>query len=365
MHMVKIFTYILILSVCVSHAFQKSDDLILNNGFESTSYHHWLFRGNCEISSEISHSGDNAVKISNLNSDKNYAYQYLKNKTKEFTAIVWLYPKGEEYYTSIKFVANWDKFSLDNILSLDFTSDSLWISSIKQSITVKNSLSSDIWNKVEINTDSSGIVKNIFINEKFISRIISDELIPVNALILGSINKSQGEVFYDDISIISKIPDVIVSKDHFSLIQISTGRNFVGFTYGAGLSYGFDNNLITIRFIGADEINIQLIGAHPYENDYPEEESRDIAILYGRYIVTKNALISASLGAGYLGGIKRGNNISGHEFKKIQINTISFPIELQFIGFLSKNYGFIFTAYANVNNQESILGGQLGIYWKL
>ena len=142
------------------------------------------------------------------------------------------------------------------------------------------------------------------------------------------------------------------------------GKNNVGLSLGLGVSYSINNNIFTLRYIGADELNFQFIGVHPFENDSPQEKIRDIGILYGRSFPNGNKLLSFSVGISYLKCIKRGKKISGYKFNRKDIATISFPFEVQVISFVSKRFGFGLTGYVNLNKQESIYGGQLVFYYR-
>jgi hypothetical protein len=351
--------------VYLVQAFPKSKSVLQNGGFEDDGYRYWLFKGNSQYSSRSIRSGNKALEISADSSNSSYAYQYLKYAITDFTATLWLYPQSKEYRTSIKMVANWDKSSFDNIISLNFSSDSLLISSFNSLTRVENNLNINSWNKVVIKTDSSGLIKNIYTNDTLTSSIKSNDIIPVSALILGDMDSNaNGTVFYDDISITSKVADIIDAKSSFFMNQFSLGKNFVGLSYGMGIAYGFNNHLITLRFIGADEFDIQIVGVHPFEEDTPSEKLRDIGLLYGRYFVDGNSLFSLSAGISYLTGVKRGKLISDHEFEKKDLATLSFPIEIKAIRFSSKSFGLGLTGLANINKNKTIFAGMLGLYFK-
>jgi hypothetical protein len=361
--MIRIFFKIILINTIfilfTSRALCSSHSLISDGGFEH-GFRNWLFRGDCKVSSSTKNNGKNAVEVSTKKFIESYAYQYFEHPEKNFEATIWTYPRDKDYFGRIEIVANWDKFGADKIISISFSPDTIMVSSLDSPChSTINKFKNNSWNKISIITDSSGFKKNIKINDMFLCSIVSDNIIPASAIIIGNFNCSDcfGTIYYDDISIISKsFNTTIYNKDIF-LMKLGIGKSFAGPTFGFGLNYGKNKNLFSIRYLKGDEFRFNVEGHY----DSPALEIIEVGILYGRYYRDKNVLISLSGGISIVNGVERGKLISGKEYETIEISTFGLPIEAQFIMSFSNYFGVGVSVFANVNNQKSFVGGMIGI----
>jgi hypothetical protein len=344
------------ISQLVAENFFDPENLINNGGFELNKKHRWIIKGNAQITSEFSYEGENSLKLSGDNLSSGYVFQHFEDPIKNFEATFWIYPDTKSFATSLSFVSDWDKTGLNNILSITFTNTEVIISSPDSVLKKSLELENKYWYNISISTDSSGLKKTIFINDIFICSISTEDVSQIETLIIGNLNcpPCSGIFYFDDISVFDN-----AEKDENSLnpgiaASVGLGRTFVGPTFYFGASYRSDGHLISFRFIKGDEF--QLSFGHPnYES--PNENIKESALLYGRYLKKQNGIISVSGGIGYVKAIQRGG-----ESNKIEISTFGFALEGRLRYNFSDYWGLGFSLFTNINGQKITTGIAFCVY---
>jgi photosystem II stability/assembly factor-like uncharacterized protein len=135
-------------------------------------------------------------------------------------------------------------------------------------------------------------------------------------------------------------------------ISFGLGSSYFGPALYINLSYLYNNNVFTMRYLKADEFRFNIEGHH----DEPALSCSEFGILYGRSFIKDNLVLSLSAGVGYIKGIDRGDQIESKKYKRIDISTIGMPFEASFrfeFGF----FGVGGSWYGNLNSKKSFSGG--------
>jgi hypothetical protein len=351
---------LIILSLSLSNVtaenFLNKENLINNGGFELKKSHRWIIKGNAQITSKISYKGEYSIKLSNNSSSPAYIFQHFEHPIKNFNASFWFYLESKPVRNSIEFVSDWDKKGLNSILKISFADDSITISSFDTTVTKRLKLDSDDWHKVSIETDSAGLKKTIFLNDDLICSFASIDVSVIETLIIGDISGDlSGTIYFDEIMIFenSKIAHNSVSPGIFG--SVGLGRTFVGPTFYFSVSYSSNNNLFSFRYLKGDEL--QLSFADPVYKP-PNEKIQEFTLLYGREFRKGTGAVSFAAGIGYIYAIRRGENS-----EKIEISEIGLSLDGKFLIIISKYWGLGVAIFSNINQQKSVYGASLNVYF--
>ena len=142
-------------------------------------------------------------------------------------------------------------------------------------------------------------------------------------------------------------------------ISFGLGKNYFGPAINFGISYSFNNNVFTVKYLKANEFTFSAGG---YDSDEPLLKLEEVGALYGRTYREGNILLSLSGGISYIYGINRGKQMQPKEFEKIKISTIGIPFETSFRIEFNYFLGIGASCFGNLNNKKTYLGGMLNIY---
>lgn len=139
------------------------------------------------------------------------------------------------------------------------------------------------------------------------------------------------------------------------------GRSYFGPTFNGSISYSYNGNIFTARYLKADEFTWGDPGGGNVSED-PPLSMKEFGILYGRSDRTRNLVLSLSAGISYIDAVNRGRNIAEKEYEKVNIKTIGFPFEahirIEFTDFL----GIGGSCFGDLNSKKSFVGGAFNLY---
>jgi hypothetical protein len=138
-------------------------------------------------------------------------------------------------------------------------------------------------------------------------------------------------------------------------IRGGIGSCYFGLTSEKSLSFYYNENLFTIRYLKADPFVIGLGDIY----DEPELTMREIGILYGRSQRKRYMVLSLSGGISIINGVIRGKQLSEHKFEQINIAELSIPLEAEMRLEIANTVGIGFSVFANLNTKRAFLGGML------
>lgn len=161
------------------------------------------------------------------------------------------------------------------------------------------------------------------------------------------------------------ISDMVTDED-FAIDQAITkywlnagiGKCYFGPTIKLGISYEYNQNIFSIRYLKADEFRFRAGG---YNFEEPPLKFYEIAMLYSYPYRTHNMTIGFLAGIGYINGIERGTLIQNKLYESIKISQLSIPIEAYFKIEPFKYVSLGITGFGNINSKKSFLGGMLEI----
>jgi hypothetical protein len=139
--------------------------------------------------------------------------------------------------------------------------------------------------------------------------------------------------------------------------SIGLGKCYFGPTGYYSLSFAYNENICTVRYLTADEFKLNFGGAS-YDN--PMLSIKEKGMLYGRSYRKENLFLSLSGGIGYISGIDRGKKIAEKVYERVNISTYGIPFEAKFrfdIGFVGIGGAW----FGNINRQKFLSGGLLEI----
>jgi hypothetical protein len=142
-------------------------------------------------------------------------------------------------------------------------------------------------------------------------------------------------------------------------LSLGIGKNYFGPALNFSLSYSYDNNVFTVKFIKANEFTFSPGG---YDFNEPLLKLEEIGALYGKIYREGYILLSLSGGISYVYGINRGKQIQSKEYEKIKISTLGIPFEANFRIEINSFLGIGASCFGNLNNQKTYLGGMVQIY---
>ncbi|HEX2867968.1 MAG TPA: hypothetical protein VHO03_13060 [Ignavibacteriales bacterium] len=139
------------------------------------------------------------------------------------------------------------------------------------------------------------------------------------------------------------------------------GTSYFGAAFNWGLSYSYNENVFSARYIKADEFVWGSPGGGQSWDD-PQLKMREIGLLYGRS--HRNGILHLSLSGGlsYIDAVKRGAKISERQYEKINIQTIGLPLELHVRVEITDFLGIGGSCFGNLNSKRSYAGGSLNLY---
>ncbi|MFH1195683.1 MAG: hypothetical protein V1720_08200 [bacterium] len=137
------------------------------------------------------------------------------------------------------------------------------------------------------------------------------------------------------------------------------GKNYFGPTIGWNINYAFENNILSIHFLKADEIQLSVEGSYDFYD--PPLSYKETALLYGKSYRKEFLTLSAAGGIAFVNATDRGQKIEGNKYEKVSISTIGFPFEVKFRYEFGQTIGIGGTWFGNLNGKKSFTGGMLEI----
>lgn len=157
------------------------------------------------------------------------------------------------------------------------------------------------------------------------------------------------------------ISDMVTGEDFLNSSAITKywlnagiGKCYFGPTLKIGMSYEYNQNIFSFRYLKADEFQFSAGGDPPLK-------FYEIAVLYGYPYRVHNMTISLLAGIGYINGIERGMLIQNKLYESIKISQLSIPIETYFKIEPFKYFSLGITGFGNINSKRSFFGAMLEI----
>jgi hypothetical protein len=139
-------------------------------------------------------------------------------------------------------------------------------------------------------------------------------------------------------------------------INAGIGKCYFGPTLKIGMSYEYNQNIFSFRYLKADEFRFSAGG---YNFEDPPLKFYEIAVLYGYPYRVHNMTISLLAGIGYINGIERGMLIQNRLYESIKISQLSIPVEVYFKIEPFKYVSLGITGFGNINAKRSFFGGMI------
>jgi len=138
----------------------------------------------------------------------------------------------------------------------------------------------------------------------------------------------------------------------YSWLSAGLGASTSGVSLGAGYSGQVGRSgLISVRIIENTEISI-------FES--PSEKIWDFGVLYGQSLKMSNGYATISTGISLVGGVNRGEKISGDwlsaKYRKVNFSTVGIPFEGQLFWTASPTFGIGIYIFTNINQEKSFYG---------
>ncbi|MCF7740566.1 MAG: hypothetical protein K9N00_02110 [Candidatus Marinimicrobia bacterium] len=159
---------------------------------------------------------------------------------------------------------------------------------------------------------------------------------------------------------------ILLSTDSHKLdsanywLNFGLGPSYFGPLLNSSISYKFNNNILTIRYLNANEFQFNPGGS---DYDKPKLKFNELGLLYGKCINYDNISLSLSGGFGFLEGIERGEKIEEGKYKKIELPQFSFPITSSLKLNLTSYVGIGVSFVSNINNQKNLYSGIINVYF--
>jgi hypothetical protein len=161
------------------------------------------------------------------------------------------------------------------------------------------------------------------------------------------------------------ISDMVTGEDFLNNSAITKywlnagiGKCYFGPTIKLGISYEYNQNIFSIRYLNAFEFQFSA-GGYIFED--PPLKFYEIAALYGYPYRIHNMTIGFLAGIGYINGTDRGTLIQNKLYERIKISQLSIPIETYFKIEPLKYFSIGITGFGNFNTKKSSIGGMLEI----
>ncbi len=134
-------------------------------------------------------------------------------------------------------------------------------------------------------------------------------------------------------------------------IRAGLGNCKFGLTGGLGAQLVYDNDVLILRYLAANEFVFGVDNNHPR----PELSLKELALLFGKIYSEKHLRLSFAGGLGFVTGLDRGGPISFNEYERIKISTVSIPFESTAL-FVFPPLGIGFTWFGIVTNRVFVSG---------
>lgn len=141
-------------------------------------------------------------------------------------------------------------------------------------------------------------------------------------------------------------------------LNAGIGKCYFGPTIKLGISYEYNQNIFSFRYLKADEFQFSTGGYHFEE---PPLKFYEIAALYGYPYRIHNMTIGFLAGIGYINGTDRGSLIQNKLYVNIKISQLSIPIETYFKIEPFKYVSLGITGFGNINAKRSFFGGMIDL----
>lgn len=167
--------------------------------------------------------------------------------------------------------------------------------------------------------------------------------------------------FVNDKYLSSMATDEILVNNYITTkywLNAGIGKCYFGPTLKLGISYEYNQNIFSFRYLKADEFRFSAGG---YNFDEPPLKFYEIAVLYGYPYRTHNMTIGFLAGIGYLNGIERGTHIQSRLYESIEISQLSLPLEIYFKIEPLKYFSLGITGFGNINTKRSFSGAMIEI----
>lgn len=139
-------------------------------------------------------------------------------------------------------------------------------------------------------------------------------------------------------------------------LNAGIGKCYFGPTIKLGISYEYNQNIFSFRYLKADEFRFSTGG---YNFEEPPLKFYEIAVLYGYPYRIHNMTIGFLAGIGYINGIERGTLIQNRLYESIKISQLSLPIEAYLKIEPLKYFSLGITGFGNINAKRSFFGGMI------
>ncbi|MBS4032961.1 MAG: hypothetical protein KGZ85_00730 [Ignavibacterium sp.] len=136
------------------------------------------------------------------------------------------------------------------------------------------------------------------------------------------------------------------------------GKSYFGPTIKLGISYEYNQNIFSFRYLKADEFQFSTGGYHFEE---PPLKFYEIAMLYCYPYRIHNMTIGFLAGIGYINGIERGMLIQHKLYESIKIEQLSIPIETYFKIEPFKFVSLGIAGFGNINAKRSFFGAMIDL----
>ncbi len=140
-------------------------------------------------------------------------------------------------------------------------------------------------------------------------------------------------------------------------LNAGIGKCYFGPTIKFGISYEYNQNIFSFRYLKADEFRFSVGGGYNFEE--PPLKFYEIALLYGIPYRIHNMTLGFLAGIGYLNGIERGTLIQNRLYESIKISQLSLPIEAYFKIEPFNYFSLGITGFGNINSKKSFFGGMI------
>jgi hypothetical protein len=171
---------------------------------------------------------------------------------------------------------------------------------------------------------------------------------PGNKIVIGAYREDEEDIVYNN-----GWPNETITK---YWLNLGIGKCYFGPTLKLGISYEYNQNIFSFRYLKADEFRFSAGG---YNFDDPPLKFYEIAVLYGYPYRIHNMTIGLLAGIGYLNGIERGTLIQNRLYEGVEISQLSLPLELYFRIEPLKYLSLGITGFGNINTKRSFFGAMI------
>ena len=140
--------------------------------------------------------------------------------------------------------------------------------------------------------------------------------------------------------------------------SLGLGSGYFGPVLACGVSFAYDNNVLCLRYLKADELQFNVEG----HDDEPSLALKEIDLLYGRTFTNKPLTLNISAGLGYVSAVDRGRLIQYQDFQRVEISTLGVPFDAGF----RFEFGVVAIGgswYGNINAKRSTYGAMVQVHF--